>query len=158
MDIDVANKGYTKVQDTVHDSKVLDGLAKLGITLPTSFRAGKGYVDLAGVTSGQNVAVKDKETGQPIKFAEGEQFLALRVGTLGTPFATALSVTAGLATTQGGAIVEPLAVALSVAHLGASLAPTARGGVVAASPQHLVAKIEATGITSGEIDVAFLTI
>ena len=158
--LDPANETYTQIKDTVHDSGILEGLGKLGITLPTSFRAGKGYVDLAGVATDTKVAVIDEETGQPLKFDAKEQFLALRVGLEGAAIGgSALSVTLGLASTSTGTIQEALTSALGdLDTVGGGLTPAARGGVVGTYP-YLVALVQNSGAyLSGKVDVSFMTL
>lgn len=160
MNLDPTNVTYTQIRDTVHDSSILEGLGKLGITLPTSFRAGKGHIQLDDVTAtgGQNLPIIDDESGQPLAFAEGDQFLALRVGVEGSPTVTALSVDVGLGATSASAISEQLATAPAAATLGASLAPAVRGGVVGASNKHLVSRVYVSALGAGKVDVSFLTL
>lgn len=78
--LDPTNLGYTKVEDTTYDSKLVAALGHLGIDLPKGFGGVRGYIQgLTGaVISGGVRPVVDYDTGKYVQFPAGTNLVSMR--------------------------------------------------------------------------------
>lgn len=104
-DISVSNSAFSKIQDAVYDSKLIEGLENLGL-FPKGFRVINGTVDLEGADVG-SYAVLDSD-GNTIYVSEGVKVLAAYAVNTGVALTGTSTLTFGLALTDGGAIVDEL--------------------------------------------------
>jgi hypothetical protein len=129
------NSTFTKVLDTLYDSKIVDGLVEAGLA-PRSLRIIRGTV----TPRGANTAVLDARTGATITFQENDLIVAAScIAT--TNFATLTNLNLGLAATDGGAVSSVICLATALADLnagGMTLYPAAVAAATAAQPAAVV--------------------
>jgi hypothetical protein len=152
---DPSNLTFTRVQDTVYDAKLLQGLADLGI-LPRSFQMFVAYVDVAPLVVGSGVlpvydakkmaalppttsaAYADALADAQIVLPTGSMVCLIRGG-LSEALAVEADLTAfqiGLSLTSTGALVDALSTSATGATLGATtgtgllIGTNENGGVV----------------------------
>jgi hypothetical protein len=166
--LDPTNLGYTKVEDTTYDSKLVAALGHLGIDLPKGFGAVRGHIQ--GLTGGTITAgvrpVVDKDTGKYVQFAAGTNLVCLRAAVR-----DAFSTVAGMDSLQLGLSAStgsvsswtPLTAAVSGTHLTNTGLTFQETGTVSSakfvkSPNvFLVAEVTASvAQTTGNVDVSVL--
>lgn len=97
----IENTGFSKIVDTVYDSKVLLGLVSSGV-LPSTFRVIKGYVKFNNNASGVNLPVLDVNNNEQVKLSEGNAILYAAVYGLADQSAGANTYNVNYASTAGG--------------------------------------------------------
>lgn len=70
----IENTGFSKIVDTVYDSKVLKGLVSSGV-LPSTFRVIKGYVTFDNDAKDSDLPILDVSTNEQVKLSEGNAIL-----------------------------------------------------------------------------------
>jgi hypothetical protein len=164
-----SNTNFTKIQDTVYDSKLMEGLSNLGI-FPSSFKVIVATVDVSSLAIGAAViqALVDDHTGNQVVFAAGQQVILVRGGA-----STAITTEAnldlfqvGVAATATGAVVEVLSNAATGELLGATtgtglaLTTDANGGVIGTTNIYGVISttVSVANLTAGVIKVVLVVV
>jgi hypothetical protein len=155
--LEISNTKYLRIKDTIYDSSLMIGLAKLGI-LPLSFRVVKAHVDMSGVLSGEQIAIIDELTGEQVKLQEGQQVVQLSAVAL-EDLVGAGSVQIGLAASATGSIDTALSAVSSVASVNADgLGLDDAGILVNDTDKCLVAEAVSADITSGILQVVLVIV
>lgn len=165
--VETTNLGFNKIQDTVYDAKVMEGLSKLGV-LPNSFQVRQCTVTLTGLAIGAAViqALIDDHTGLQIQFIAGQQVILLRAGasTLVATEANLDAFTIGLAATATGAVAETLVTTATGGEVlnaaGLNLVPTVAGAVIGATNIYgvIATTVTTLALTAGVIKIVIVTI
>jgi len=160
-----ANTGFTKVYDTIRDSKVLEGLVSNGV-LPRSARIIKASIDLTGQAVAKGLAVIDSESGAQVHLNPGEQilFASLMATTTvvsgGTPtFDFGLSAAAADGTTP--AVATAVIATGSVAGVNAGLNPipdAAAVTLVGASDVWVALDVNVAAVTTGVLQAVLIIV
>lgn len=164
-----ANLGFTKVLDTIHDSKVLEGLVDNGI-LPRSLQMIQCTVDLTGQAVGTDTVIPltNDLTGNQVQLSAGQQVVILKGGASQaiTTEANLDGFQVGLAATATGAIAETLSADVTGEILGAatgtgiSLVTDANGGVVGSTNTWGVVEVTVSvaALTAGEVKLLLVVV
>lgn len=96
----IENTGFSKIVDTVYDSKVLKGLVSSGV-LPSTFRVIKGYVTFDNDAKDSNLPILDVNTNEQVKLSEGNAILYAAVYGLASGSGSA-TYNVNYASTAGG--------------------------------------------------------
>lgn len=110
---DVSNLGFTKILDTVYDSKLFEGLVNAGI-LPQGFQVIVGTATLTGVIVGDEVAVLGSN-GNQIFLSNGKMIVGAFTAET-TAITGGATVALGLAAASG----DDQNIATSVISVGAA--------------------------------------
>lgn len=147
MSVDPTNQAFTKITDTIYDSKVFEGLVSLGI-LPKQFRVLKGTA--TPLTAGV-YAVLDESDNQ-ILLTAGQQILTI-VAYPSTALAGGTTLQLGLSATATGAAGQVLSAATALATINTNgIDNSVFGYIVGATNKYLTV----TGVgthTAGVLDV-----
>lgn len=159
MSSTTANASYTKILDTVYDSKVLQGLLRI---LPESFRVVKGTADLGATASGDSVAVNDA-SGNPVLLNAGEVIVAATVAATTTVASGgAATVTIGTSNVAAGASVTAdsnILETLSLAELnGTAELPGPLVRLIPADEQYCIAEVGSAATTAGVVEVVLVIV
>jgi hypothetical protein len=155
------NDGFSKIQDSILDLKVFEGLVAGGI-LPQGFRVIKASVDITGAAG--NYAIVD-ESGNQIHLAAGTHIVYVSGGEL-TAVAGGTSAQVGLAATATGAVSTAISDVLTTALIGSdgiglhvdATVPIGGGAVIVdATDNYLVATTLGT-YTAGEIQLVMVVV
>ncbi len=165
-EIDISNAGFSKIQDTVYDSKLMEGLANLGV-FPSLFKVYVSTVDLEGLAIGAAVIqpLVDDHSGNQIVFTQGQKVAFLSAGA-SVPVATEANLDlfqVGLAATASGAVAETLSDAgtgelLNAAGVGSTF--SVNGGVVGATNVYGVISTTVTtlALTAGVVKIVMVVV
>lgn len=173
-DITTSNAAFTKVQDTIYDSKLLAGLAQLSI-LPKSFRVIKAVMNVDDTTTavdgvatagtiaaGESGLFIDSETGEAVYLEEGEQIVFL------SAVSTTALVSGGSATVEIGTTAATTTDALATTIAGSTTAfatfntsglnLAAAGTLVQASEPYLKFEVATASITAGVVQCVLIVV
>jgi len=150
----IANQGFSRIQDVQHDSKSFEGLVSAGI-VPRGFRVIVGSVDLTGVPSGDEASVLDA-SGNQIYLPEGTHvLLASTVGT--TAITGGATIQLGLAATAGDDVALSSDVLTAVGGANVSeLQSTAP--LLIADNRWLSVAVTTAGATTGVVQVTLVVV
>jgi len=155
------NDGFSKIQDTVYDSKLFEGLVAAGI-LPQGFRIIKASVDLQGAAG--NYPIVDG-SGNQVYLAAGTHVIYLSGGVL-EALAGGTSVQVGLAASASGAVATGLSDVLTTAlvnsdgvalHVDATT-PIGGGAVVVGSSNNYLTSTTLGTYTAGQLQVVLIVV
>ena len=180
-DITTENSAFTKIVDTIYDSKVLNGLVTAGV-LPPTFRVIKATADLTDVAATTNVPLLDATTGVQVQLGEQSAILYAAVYALSTVTSGGSpTFSIGLATAADGANATTTLIfgegatintALTLTALNAgrstyavdtaagNIAPALRGVTLStlAAGTWLQAQVNVATTTGGEIAVILVVV
>lgn len=167
------NDGFSKVKDSIYDSKLMEGLSNLGV-LPHTFQAIQAVLDIDDVTvaddgvatagtivAGESGRFLDVHTGEPVILGSGQQVVLCQAAVTTTLVAgTGATLSIGLAvagTTDALTTVLTTATVFGTLNT-AGMGLTNPGNVVGSSAHYLkgVAAVEA--FTAGVIQVLLIVV
>lgn len=158
------NPGFRKIQETITDSKVLDGLAENGV-LPRSLRFIKASIDFTGQLGPEDgLQILDVETGTQVHLDPGEQILyfsAVASTTLTSGGSPTFDL--GLSPTQDSAVATVLGTAattMAALNAGVNEIITDASAVtlVGATNQWLSVDVNVVALTAGVLQVVLIVV
>ena len=168
-ELNVANVAFTKVQDTVYDSKLMDGLAKLGV-LPKSFQAIQAVLDVSKVTVaddgvaaagvlgvGEAGRFLDVNTGEPVILATGQQVVLCQAVVTTDVAGGSLSIGLAVAGTSD-TNTTPLTAATTAAVLNPNGAGLVNPGNLVAAAHYLKGAATLSPVTAGVVQVLLIVV
>lgn len=155
MSVDPTNQAFTKITDTIYDSKVFEGLVSLGV-LPKQFRVMKGTATPLAFGS-PSYAVLDS-AGNQIVLSAGQQILNLVAGK-GTTLASGGSATLqlGLSPTATGTVGQVLSAATAYTTVNTNgIDQSVFGYIVGSTNTYLTVTVGTANITSGTVEIIII--
>ena len=160
-DTAIANSGFQKIQNTLQDSKIFEGLVSAGI-LPPGFQVLKLHVNITGAAG--NYPVLD-HVGKQVVLSAGRQVIYMSGGVV-TTLVGGTSAQVGLAATAAGASATALSGVLTLAlvnsdgaglHVNAT-APNGGGAVVVGVSNHFMTVTTLGTFSAGELQIVLILV